>query len=128
MDYYKPCAELTRCNELIDEYFLNGKYRECFEGHLPLAEAGYPLAECQVGYFYWQGLGVEKNMDKALYWTRRGAQHGDWDAQYNLGYFYENGLGLERNMEQAKLWYRRAAAQRHDEALARCKELGIEEF
>ncbi len=123
--YYQPCAELDRCNELIETYFLKKRYRECFEGHLPLAEQGYPLAECQVGYFYYEGLRVEKDLEKAFYWTERAAEHGDWDAQCNLAEFYEDGIGTEKNLEKAKEWYRKAAEQGHDMALAKCKELGI---
>ena len=71
--YYKPCRELDICNELIEKYFNTQQYEKCFEGHLMLAEQGYPLAECQIGYFYYDGLGVEKDLAKAV-WTsmRRG--------------------------------------------------------
>lgn len=95
-NYYKPCKEFDECNELIYKYFLKGKYRECFEGHLQLAESGYPLAECQVGYFYFEDVGVEKDLEKAIYWTNRSALHGDRDGQYNLAWFYEEGIGVER--------------------------------
>lgn len=62
--YYKPCRELDICNELIEKYFNTQQYEKCFEGHLALAEQGYPLAECQIGYFYYDGLGVEKDLEK----------------------------------------------------------------
>lgn len=39
-DYYKPCAELDRCNELIEKYYKTKQYKECFEGHLELADKG----------------------------------------------------------------------------------------
>lgn len=81
--YYKPCPELDRCDELIEKYWDTEQYDKCFAGHLELAEKGYPLAECQVGYFYYRGLGVEKDLAKALYWTQRAAEHGDRDGQYN---------------------------------------------
>ena len=64
--YYKPCRELEICDELIETYFNTAQYEKCFEGHLALAERGYPLAECQVGYFYYDGLGVEKDLEKGL--------------------------------------------------------------
>lgn len=64
--YYKPCRELDICNELIEKYFNTQQYEKCFGGHLVLAEQGYPLAECQIGYFYYDGLGVEKDLDKAV--------------------------------------------------------------
>ena len=123
--YYKPCRNLNICNELIEKYFNTQQYEKCFEGHLALAEQGYPLAECQVGYFYYDGLDVEKDLAKAVWWTRRAADHGDRDGQCNLAWFYEDGIGVERDMEQAAFWYRQAALQDHDLAIDKCKELGI---
>ena len=123
--YYKPCPELDICNALIETYWEAGRYDKCLEGFLPLAEQGYPLAECQAGYFYWEGLGVEKNPDKAFYWTRRAAEHGDWDGQYNLAEFYEKGECTAPDMEQARRWYLQAARQGHQLALKRCRELGL---
>ena len=91
----------------------------------PCAELDYPLAECQIGYFYCEGLGVEKDLEKAFYWTRRAAEHGDWDGQFNLGCFYEEGSGTDRDMEQAVRWYREAARQGHELAIKKCEELDI---
>ncbi len=123
--YYKPCAELDICNGLIEKYFITQQYDKCFEGHLALARQGYPLAECQIGYFYYDGLGVEQDLEKAVYWTRRAADHGDRDGQCNLAWFHEDGIGVERDMEQAIFWYRKAALQDHDLAIQKCKELGV---
>lgn len=125
-NYYKPCAELDMCNELIEKYFLTEQYEKCFEGHFELAQKGYPLAECQVGYFYLDGLGVEKDISKALYWTQRAAEHGDRDGQFNLAWFYEEGIGVDANIEKAQYWYKEAALQNHDLAIEKCKEIGID--
>ncbi len=124
--YYKPCREFAICNELIEKYFNTQQYEKCFEGHLALAKQGYPLAECQVGYFYYEGLGVEKDLEKAVYWTRRAADHGDRDGQYDLAWFYEDAIGVERDREQALFWYRQAALQGHDLAIAKCKKWGVD--
>ncbi len=123
--YYKPCPELDLCNELIETYWKTGQYENCFSGYLPLAEQGYPLAECQIGYFYLEGQGVEKDLDKSFYWTERAAIHGDWDGQFNLGWFYEEGLAVPADLEKARHWYRQAALQGHELALKKCVELGI---
>ena len=123
--YYKPCPELDRCSELIEKYWKSRQYEKCFSGHLALAEQGYPLAECQVGYFYLEGLGVEKDLEKSFYWTERSALHGDWDGQYNLACFYEEGAAVPADMEKARHWYRQAALQGHELALKKCAELGI---
>ena len=125
-NYYKPCAELDICNELIEKYFKTEQYEKCFEGHFELAQKGYPLAECQVGYFYLDGLGVEKDISKALYWTQRAAEHGDRDGQFNLAWFYEEGIGIDANTEKAQYWYKEAALQNHDLAIEKCKEIGID--
>ena len=107
--YYKPCQEFDICNELMEKYWNNKQYDECFAGYLPLAEQGYPLAECQVGYFYLEGLGVDKDLEKAFYWTERAANHGDRDGQSNLAWFYEEGVFVDANLEKAKHWYKVSA-------------------
>ncbi|MBI9010166.1 MAG: sel1 repeat family protein [Tenericutes bacterium] len=125
-NYYKPCKELDICNELIDKYWKTKQYDKCFEGHLKLAEeTGYALAECQVGYFYLDGIGVEKDLAKALYWTERSAMHGDRDGQCNLAWIYEEGFGVEVDIEKAKYWHKKSALQNHDLSIQKCKELGI---
>ncbi len=64
-------------------------------------------------------------LDKAVRWTRRAAEHGDRDGQYNLAWFHEAGIGVECDLEQAIFWYRKAALQNHDLAMKKCRELGI---
>ena len=124
--YYKPCKELDICNELIEKYWESKQYEKCFEGHFVLAKQGYPLAKCQVGYFYLDRIGVEKDLEKALYWTGRAAEHGDRDGQCNMAWIYEEGLGVEKDIEKVKYWYKQAALQEHNLAIEKCKEYGIE--
>lgn len=83
------------------------------------------MAECQIGYFYLDGIGTEKNPEKAIYWTERAANHGDRDGQFNLAWIYENGIGVEKDLEKAKRWYHQAALQWHDLAISKCKEFDI---
>jgi len=123
--YYKPCKELTRCDELIEKYYLKEDYKTCFEGHLELAKIGYPLAECQVGYFYLEGIGVEKDLEQAFYWTEQAAIHGDRDGQYNLAMFLEEGTCGKKDLDLAKEWYLKAARQDHDLARKKCHALGL---
>lgn len=125
-EQYAPCKEFDACNKLIETYFLTGRYQECFAGHLNIAKTGYPLAECQVGYFYHEGLGVKQDLEQSFYWTKRGAEHGDWDAQYNLAlWFYEPGVVVEQDLEKAGEWYVKAALSGHPEAREKCLALGV---
>lgn len=99
--------------------------QKSFEGYLILAEQGDPSAQCQVGDFYHNGLVVEQDLEKAVWWTRRGADHLHRDSEYNLARFYEDGIGVEPDPEQAAFWYRQAALQDHSLAIEKCRTLGI---
>ena len=58
--YYEPCEEFDICNRLIEKYWESRQFELCFQGYLKLAEeTNYPLAECQVGYFYLEGIGAQ---------------------------------------------------------------------
>lgn len=124
--YYKPCPELSSCLE-VDKFWTSEEFDKFFEGYLKIAtETGYPLAECQVGFCYLEGIGTEKNPEKAFYWTELSSKHGDRDGQCNLAWIYEEGLCGVIDMEKAKKWYRNAALQNHDLAIEKCNELGID--
>lgn len=125
-DYYKPCKELDICQELIDKYYLTHQYEKCFSGHMRLAKKGYPLAECQVGYFYFEGLGVEQDLEQSFYWTEKSAKDGNRDAMFNLAcLFYGCGNFVSIDLEKAKEWYQKARDQGQEEAIKKCLELGI---
>lgn len=66
---------------------------------------------------------MEKDLEKSLYWTKRAAEHGDRDGQFNLGWMYENGLGVGLDVKEALFWYEKAAAQEHDLAKEKLAEL-----
>lgn len=124
--YYKPCKELTECLE-IDRFWNDRQFEKWFQGYLRLAEeTGYPLAECQVGYAYMDGIGTEKDLEKAFYWTALSAKHGDRDGQFNLAFLYEKGLCGTIDLEKARYWYRQAALQNDASAIEKCIALGVE--
>ena len=51
-----------------------------------------------------------------LHETRRLAEQGDADAQFNLGQMYDDGQGVPQDAPRAALWYLRAAEQGHARA------------
>jgi len=80
---YEDCPEFRECNRLTETYFLEGDFTTWFNRHKEIAEKGYALAECQVGWAYWTGHGVPVDLNQAAYWTKRAMEHGDPDAQNN---------------------------------------------
>ena len=75
-----------------------------------------------LGYFYNNGVGVQQNIEAALYWTHKAAEKGDSQAMYNLGDIYEHRKRDEKN---AQLWFKKAAAKGHKEAKERVKGWSI---
>jgi TPR repeat protein/SAM-dependent MidA family methyltransferase len=66
------------------------------KGEAGPAENRYYIAE-----YYWQGLGVEKNLKEAAYWYKQAIQKGHVDSIYKLAHCYMNGEGVARNIQQA---------------------------
>ena len=123
MGYYKQCEELDRCHAL-DMFWENKEFEKWTNGYIEIADATeYPLADCQVGYAYLEVIGIEKNLEKGLFYTRRAAGHGDRDAQYNLGCLYEEGTAVEKDLGKAIYWFDEAAKQDHDLAIHKIQEL-----
>ncbi len=75
------------------------------------ADQGDAQAQMHLGYLYEQGLGVERDLERALALYRRAAQAGLADAQYQLGLMYELGIGVPADPDEAQAWYLRAVEQ-----------------
>ncbi|OHC77182.1 MAG: hypothetical protein A3B62_05845 [Rhodospirillales bacterium RIFCSPLOWO2_01_FULL_65_14] len=93
-----------------------GDYKTAFEQWKPLAEAGDGPAQSQLGRFYAEGLGVEKNSGEALKWFKKATEQDEAVAQYGLGLLYEKGEGVNEDAAEAMKWFRRAAAQGYSRA------------
>ena len=48
------------------------------------AEQGLPCAQCNLGECYMKGIGVKKDLVKAIEWYTKAAEQGDARAQNNL--------------------------------------------
>jgi TPR repeat protein len=77
----------------------------------PLAEAGDPEAQSELGTLYAEGKGVAASDLIAAAWFQRAAEQGVAGAQYNLAVSYAEGLGVKRDDALAAKWFRRAADQ-----------------
>jgi TPR repeat protein len=82
-----------------------------FTEFLAAANEGHADSQFNVGLMYEQGIGVEKDAAKAIYWYGKSAAQGNSNAQYNLAVLYENGIGTTIDYAKANSWYREASAQ-----------------
>lgn len=73
------------------------------------AERGDATAMHNLGYCYYNGVGVERNYAEAVGWYRKAVELGNAMAMGNLGVCYHTGKGVEQNYAEAVGWYRKAA-------------------
>lgn len=73
------------------------------------ARMGYPPAQRQIGFLYFNGKGVRADVDSALYWTEKAAAAGDAGAANNLGFLRLHGKYVERDYGEALKWLEKAA-------------------
>ena len=100
-------------------------YLQAVELLQKLSSQGYPEAQLYLGLCYKNGLGVEKNLQKAAFWGKKAfdiisaqANKGDAKAQLNLGIFYANGLVVSQDLRNAVNWYVKSANQGYSMAQA----------
>ena len=78
---------------------------------MPLAEAGNPPAQYNVGILFQYGLGVAKDFAEAARWYRLAADNAHPNAQAKLGYLLARGFGVAKDFAASARWFREAAEQ-----------------
>ena len=73
------------------------------QNHLP--------AQHVMGSLYEEGIGVSKDLAKAVEWYRKAANNGLAMAQHSLGIMYDLGKGVTKDPKEAAQWFRNAANQ-----------------
>lgn len=70
-----PSDQKYRMAEILDDELNEPKL--CAPIYEELAEAGHPGAQLAIGYMYYEGRGVEADLEKAVYWFSKGAAQGE---------------------------------------------------
>lgn len=101
---------IARRAEIVEDYNNAIKYYE------RASKNGHPIAQCNLGYMYENGIGVDKNIKKAFNFYTSSAKKGCAYGQKYLAdcYYYGNGTGCDT--EKAAFWYQKAAEKNFAEA------------
>ena len=75
------------------------------EGYRTKAEAGDARAQYFLGYSYFNGRGVAKDVDESFKWYRKAAEQGDAGAQLALGGCYYAGKGVAKDEVEAYAYW-----------------------
>jgi TPR repeat protein len=70
-----------------------------------------PRAQSALGNMYDQGLGVDHDAIRALFWIGEAARAGNRGAQYMAGVYWEDGEQLPADIHKAFPWYLKSAQQ-----------------
>ena len=82
-------------------------YSKVYSFYQPKANKGDAYAQGILGSLYYNGKGVERNLEQALYWLQKSADQEDSNGQYVLGMMYYNGDGVKKDLHKASyLWAR----------------------
>ena len=57
-----------------DRYGIGTDYKEAFKWHMLAAKNGHYMSQCELGYYYYEGTGVEKDLNEAIRWWKLSAQ------------------------------------------------------
>lgn len=101
--------------------YLDGEHARALKVIKPLAEAGNPDAEYDLGTMYSDGHGVPRDPRHAEAWWEKAAKQGQPDAEFSLGFLLLYGAGEGPNAVAADPaaglpWLEKAAAQGHASA------------
>lgn len=80
------------------------------EARRPLAEAGDPEAQVDMGAYHAYGPLIERDEAQALAWIQKAVAQGFLSGKNNLADMYEKGLGVPQDYERAISLYREVAA------------------
>jgi len=96
-----------------------GREDEAFSLMREAAKEGDTHAFNSMGYFFERGIGVQPDLDQALFWYKRAAKAGDKCAYSNIGLLYRD-LG---NRKRARFWLNKASRQSDGDALLELAKL-----
>ena len=74
-----------------------------------LSDTGGAYVQYVLAFMYLEGVGVEKDEEKAFEWCEKSAKLNYAPAQFNLAWMYLKGVGVEKDEEKAFEWCEKSA-------------------
>ena len=109
-------------NKIIISFILSSFFAlsvlsdEDFLKTLKDAELGDPISQNNVGHMYNNGIGTEKNIQKAFEWYVKASDQNQVNAMTSKASFYLNGKIVDQNYSTAFKIYKKAANLKYEES------------
>ncbi|WP_084420003.1 tetratricopeptide repeat protein [Henriciella litoralis] len=100
-----------------------GRYADAMAIYRPLADAGHPRAQYNMGLFYANGFGVPVSKETALAWFLKAAAQGEANGLYHVALYHDQGLGTPQAPAVALDYYKRAGDAGHAQAAYNAAQL-----
>ena len=117
--------DVRACYRLAYLYEQEQNYQEALKWYLKADELGHLNAANAIGYLYSNGLGVDKDLEQAKDWFKKGANQNDINAYVNVANVYYE----ERNYQEALTWYELAktkGVENVQEQIDRCRKFMLQ--
>lgn len=75
-------------------------------------------AQNQLAVAYYTGIGVKKDLEKAISWWTRAAENGSGRANSMIGTMYYQGTGVKKNIIEAIKYWHLAAEKKDPDAMS----------
>ena len=89
--------------------YARGEYEIAYTELLAAAQAGDYNAGYYLGLLYWDGYGVDRDVDTAVVWLNDSAARGHTGAQLMIALAYESGQRVDQNYHLGAEWMSEAA-------------------
>lgn len=96
---------------------------EAFRWAMKAARRGHPIAQHNVASAYFDGRGVDKDLEQARYWYQQAAEQGFAHSQWSLAEMYLKGDGVAPNREEAVKWLTKSLVQNHAPSMVALADL-----
>jgi len=109
---------LTEANKLVKEK----KYKDALKEYYLIARDGM-VAKYNIGYMYERGLGVKKDLKRAVEFYEMSANDGFAPAAFLTANAYLKGIGVKKDLKKAIYYYNIAAKGGNKQAAEMLKEI-----
>lgn len=118
----------SSCSNYEDPYdaYNQGDYATAKTQLSILAKQGDAKALTHLGVMYQLGLGVKKDMSKAVSYYEIAADKGYAPGQYNMGLLLYEGKAVKQDYKKAYEMFEKAARQGHSKAKNRAEDMLVD--
>lgn len=110
--------------ELGQSHYLDNRFIEAASCFADSAEMGESRAQDYLGRMYIDGLGVQQNTQKGLFWLQKAASQNNSDACYTLGKIYQSGTLVHKDNSKAIAYFKKGGELYSAASAASLLELG----